>query len=51
MREGIVAALGGNIVSLCSATKKGIGYLVCDTPDPDAEKISAANGVIRVRVI
>lgn len=51
VREGIVAALGGNIVSLCSATKKGIGYLVCDTPDPDAEKISAANGVIRVRVI
>lgn len=51
VREGIVAALGGNIVSLCSAAKKGIGYLVCDTPDPDAEKISAANGVIRVRVI
>jgi len=38
-------------MSLCSAAKKGIGYLVCDTPDPDAEKISAANGVIRVRVI
>lgn len=51
VREGIVAALGGNIVSLCSAAKKGIGYLVCDTPDPDAEKISAANNVIRVRVI
>lgn len=51
VREGIVAALGGNIVSLCSAAKKGIGYLVCDTPDPDAEKISAVNGVIRVRVI
>lgn len=51
VRENIVAALGGNIVSLNSAEKNGLGYLVCDTPAPDAQKISALGGVIRVRVI
>ena len=50
-RENIVAALGGNITSLNSAAKNGLGYLVCDTPNPDGEKITAVSGVVRVRVI
>ena len=28
-----------------------LGYLVCDTPNPDSEKITAVSGVVRVRVI
>ncbi len=51
VRENIVAAFGGNIVSLNGAVKNGLGYLVCDTPNPDSEKISAVSGVIRVRII
>ena len=51
VRENIVAALGGNITSLNSAVKNGLGYLVCDTPNPDSEKLTAVGGVVRVRVI
>ena len=51
VRENIVAALGGNITSLNSAVKNGLGYLVCDTPNPDGEKLTAVGGVVRVRVI
>ena len=51
VRDAITASLG-NIVSLNSAAKKGVGYLVCDvSAKPDAEKIKAIDGVIRVRVI
>ncbi len=51
VRENIVAALGGNITSLNGAVKNGLGYLVCDTPNPDGEKITAVGGVVRVRII
>ncbi len=51
VRENIVAAFGGNMVSLNGAVKNGLGYLVCDTPNPDSEKISAVSGIIRVRII
>ena len=51
VRDAITASLG-NIVSLNSAAKKGVGYLVCDvSAEPDVEKIKAIDGVIRVRVI
>ena len=46
-----LTALGGNITSLNSAVKNGLGYLVCDTPNPDSEKLTAVGGVVRVRVI
>lgn len=51
VRENIVAALGGNITSLNSAAKNGLGYLVCDTPNPDSERIIAVSGVVRMRII
>ncbi len=51
VRENIVAAFGGNMVSLNGAVKNGLGYLVCDIPNPDSEKISAVSGIIRVRII
>ena len=51
VRENIVAALGGNITSLNSAVKNGLGYLVCDTPNPDSEKLTAVVGVVRMRII
>ena len=51
VRENIVAALGGNITSLNSAAKNGLGYLVCDTPNPDSERITAVSGVVRMRII
>ena len=51
VRENIVAALGGNITSLNSAVKNGLGYLVCDTPNPDGEKLTAVGGVVRMRII
>lgn len=51
VRENIVAALGGNITSLNSAAKNGLGYLVCDTPNPDSEKLTAVGGVVRMRII
>ena len=51
VRENIVAALGGNITSLNSAVKNGLGYLVCDTPNPDGERITAVSGVVRMRII
>lgn len=51
VRENIVAALGGNITSLNSAAKNGLGYLVCDTPNPDSERIAAVSGVVRMRII
>ena len=51
VRENIVAALGGNITSLNSAVKNGLGYLVCDTPNPDSERITAVSGVVRMRII
>ena len=51
VRENIVAALDGNITSLNSAVKNGLGYLVCDTPNPDGEKLTAVGGVVRVRII
>ena len=51
VRENIVAALGGNITSLNSAAKNGLGYLVCDTPNPYSERITAVSGVVRMRII
>lgn len=51
VRENIVAALGGNITSLNSAVKNGLGYLVCDTSNPDSERITAVSGVVRMRII
>lgn len=51
VRENIVAALGGNITSLNSAAKNGLGYLVCDTSNPDSERITAVSGVVRMRII
>ena len=51
VRENIVAALGGNITSLNSAAKNGLGYLVCDMPNPDSERITAVSGVVRMRII
>lgn len=51
VRENIVAALGGNITSLNSAVKNGLGYLVCDTPNPDSERITTVSGVVRMRII
>ena len=51
VRENIVAALGGNITSLNSAAKNGLGYLVCDTLNPDSERITAVSGVVRMRII
>ncbi len=52
VRDSITAAVGGSIISLNSASKKGMGYLVCDTAAPvDVAAVSAVDGVIRVRAI